>query len=186
MATQAEAAEMAASRPVYRTPASARIIAGIAAGALGGILMIGCMMIYASVTDAGATMPLKALGALVYGVEALVAGPTAMLVGVLIQLAISIVIGILFALFMSRGTSTVAALFAGIIVGIALWAAMDLFVLPRANPTMAARIALMPLGYFVAHVAFGVGLAMSPAFMRMFAKERRDTVRVQTQQILPI
>ena len=109
MATQAEAAEMAASRPVYRTPASARIIAGIAAGALGGILMIGCMMIYASVTDAGATMPLKALGALVYGVEALVAGPTAMLVGVLIQLAISIVIGILFALFMSRETSTVAA-----------------------------------------------------------------------------
>ena len=177
---------MGSSRPVYRTPASARIAAGIAAGALGGILLIGCMMIYASVTDAGATMPLKALGALVYGVEALVAGPTAMLVGVLIQLAISIVIGILFALCMSRETSTVAALFAGIVVGIALWAAMDLFVLPQANPTMAARIALMPLGYFVAHVAFGVGLAMSPAFMRMFARERRDRVRVQTQQILPI
>lgn len=177
---------MGSSRPVYRTPASARIAAGIAAGVLGGILLIGCMMIYASVTDAGATMPLKALGALVYGVEALVAGPTAMLVGVLIQLAISIVIGILFALCMSRETSTVAALFAGIVVGIALWAAMDLFVLPQANPTMAARIALMPLGYFVAHVAFGVGLAMSPAFMRMFARERRDRVRVQTQQILPI
>jgi len=186
MATQAEAAEMGSSRPVYRTPASARIAAGIAAGVLGGILLIGCMMIYASVTDAGATMPLKALGALVYGVEALVAGPTAMLVGVLIQLAISIVIGILFALCMSRETSTVAALFAGIVVGIALWAAMDLFVLPQANPTMAARIGRMPLGYFVAHVAFGVGLAMSTAFMRMFARERRDRVRVQTQQILPI
>jgi len=104
---------MGSSRPVYRTPASARIAAGIAAGVLGGILLIGCMMIYASVTDAGATMPLKALGALVYGVEALVAGPTAMLVGVLIQLAISIVIGILFALCMSRETSTVAALFSG-------------------------------------------------------------------------
>ena len=171
---------------MYSTPASARIAAGIVAGALGGILMIGCMMIYASVTDAGATMPLKALGAVVYGVEALVAGPTAMLVGALIQLALSIVIGILFALCMSRETSTVAAMFAGVVVGIALWAAMDLFILPRANPTMAARIALMPLGYFVAHVAFGIGLAMSPAFMRMFARERHDRVRVQTQQILPI
>jgi len=171
---------------MYSTPASARIAAGIVAGALGGILMIGCMMIYASVTDAGATMPLKALGAVVYGVEALVAGPTAMLVGALIQLALSIVIGILFALCMSRETSTVAAMFAGVIVGIAVWAAMDLFVLPQANPTMAARIALMPLGYFVAHVAFGIGLAMSPAFMRMFARERHDRVRVQTQQILPI
>ncbi|HSU90112.1 MAG TPA: hypothetical protein VLI44_01605 [Sporolactobacillaceae bacterium] len=186
MATQAEAAEMGSSRPMYSTPASARIAAGIVAGALGGILMIGCMMIYASVTDAGATMPLKALGAVVYGVEALVAGPTAMLVGALIQLALSIVIGILFALCMSRETSTVAAMFAGVVVGIALWAAMDLFILPRANPTMAARIALMPLGYFVAHVAFGIGLAMSPAFMRMFARERHDRVRVQTQQILPI
>ena len=171
---------------MYSSPASARIAAGIVAGALGGILMIGCMMIYASVTDAGATMPLKALGAVVYGVEALVAGPTAMLVGALIQLALSIVIGILFALCMSRETSTVAAMFAGVIVGIAVWAAMDLFVLPQANPTMAARIALMPLGYFVAHVAFGIGLAMSPAFMRMFARERHDRVRVQTQQILPI
>ena len=190
MATQADAAEMEASRTAYRTshrtPAGARIVAGIAAGALGGILMIGCMMIYASVTDAGATMPLKALGALVYGVEALVAGPTAMAVGVVIQIGLTIVIGILFAMLMSRETSTIAALFAGVAVGIALWAAMDLFVMPRANPTMAARIALMPLGYFAAHVAFGLGLAMTPTFMRTFTKERHERVRVSTQQILPI
>ena len=186
MATQADAAEMETSRSAYRTPAGARIAAGIVAGALGGILMIGCMMIYASVTDAGATMPLKALGALVYGVEALVAGPTAMAVGVLIQLALSIVIGILFALFMSRETSTVAALFTGVVVGITLWAAMDLFVMPRANPTMAARIALMPLGYFAAHVAYGIGLAMTPTLMRTFTKERHERVTVPTQQVLPI
>jgi hypothetical protein len=186
MDTQAEAAEMEARRSAYRTPVSARIVPGIAAGALGGILMIATMMIYASATDAGATMPLKALGALVYGVEAFVAGPTAMLVGVLIQLGLAIVIGILFALFVSRETSMVAAMFAGVMVGIALWAAMDLFVMPQVNPTMAARIALMPLGYFLAHVLFGVGLAMSPAFMRMFVRERPERVRVQTQQILPI
>ena len=86
-------------------------------------------------------MPLKALGAFVYGVESLIAGPTAMLVVALIQLGFSIVLGILFALFVSRGTSTMAALFAGIAVGIAIWVAMDLFVLRFANPTMAARIA---------------------------------------------
>jgi hypothetical protein len=186
MARQAEAAEMGSSRPVYRTPASARIAAGIAAGALGGILMIGCMMIYANVTDAGATMPLKALGATVYGVEALVAGPTAMAVGILIQMGLAIVIGMFFALIVSRETSAVAALFAGVVVGIALWAAMDMFVLPRANPTMAARVALMPLGYVAAHVAFSIGLAMSPAFMRMFARERHERVTVPAQQILPI
>ena len=186
MATQSDTAEMRANESAYRNLAGARIAAGIAAGILGGILMIGCMMIYASVTDAGATMPLKALGALVYGVEALVAGPTAMAVGVAMQIGLSIVIGILFAMLMSRETSTVGALFAGVVVGIALWAAMDLFVMPQANPTMAARIALMPLGYFAAHVAFALGLAMTPTFMRTFTKERHELVRVSTQQILPI
>jgi hypothetical protein len=186
MATQVNAAEMEASRSVYRTPVGAKIAAGIGAGILGGLLMIATMMIYASVTDAGATMPLKALGAMVYGVEALVAGPTAMVVGGLIQLGVAIVIGVIFALCVSRETSTVAALFAGIAIGIAFWAAMDFYVLPQANPTMAARIALMPLGYFAAHILFGIGLAMSPAFMRMFVREHPDRVRVHTQQILPI
>ena len=55
-------------------------------------------MAYSSATGAGVTMPLKALGALVYGVEALVAGPMAMLAGAGIQLGFSIVLGILFAL----------------------------------------------------------------------------------------
>src|SRR5260370_9840118 len=108
---------------------------------VGGILMMGFMMTYASVTSAGVTMPLKALGAFVYGVESLIAGPTAMLVVALVQLGFSIVLGILFALFVSRGTSTMAALFAGFAVGIAIWLAMDFFVLRFANPTMAARVA---------------------------------------------
>src|ERR1700680_1671086 len=135
MVEGSDAAILQASGSTYRAP-GARFAAGIAAGIVGGILMMGFMMTYASVTGAGVTMPLKALGALVYGVEALVAGPTAMLVGALIQLGFSIVLGILFALFISRGTSTLAALFAGIAVGIAIWAAMDLFVLPFTNPTM--------------------------------------------------
>jgi len=87
-----------------------------------------------------------------------------MLVGALVQLGFSMVLGILFALFVSRGTSTIVALFAGIAVGIAIWAAMDLFVLPFTNPTMAARIALMPLAYFIAHLLY-VRSRDDPAFI---------------------
>jgi hypothetical protein len=54
---------------------------------------------------------------------------------------------------------------------------MDLFVLPYENPTMAARVALMPLAYFIAHILYGFGLAMTPAFIRTFSKERRDQER---------
>jgi len=144
---------------------------------IGGILMIGFMMGYAHVMGAGLTAPLKALGAFVYGVEALVVGLDAMLAGALIQLGFSILLGILFALFISRGTSTLAALCAGIIAGIAIWIAMDLFVLPYENPTMAARVALMPWAYFIAHLLYGVGLAMTPAFIRTFSKELHDQER---------
>jgi hypothetical protein len=142
-------------RSIGRASAGARVAADIVAGTIAGILVLGFMMTYANVTGAGLTMPLKSLGAFVYGVESLVVGPQALLVGAAIQLGFSIALGILFALFMSRGTSRVAALFVGIVVGIVIWVAMDLLVLPFENPTMAARIALMPLAYFIAHLLYG-------------------------------
>lgn len=169
-----------------RTSPGARFAAGIVAGVIGGLLMLGFMMTYAGVTGAGATMPLTALAAFVYGVEALVAGPDAMLVGASIQLGFSIVLGILFALCMSRATSTIAALFGGLLIGIIIWLAMDLIVLPQWDPTMADRITLMPLAYFIAHLLYGFGLAMTPAFIRTFSKERDTNERGHAAQTQPI
>ena len=148
--------------------------------------MMGFMMAYSSIAGAGMTMPLKALGALVYGVEAMVAGSMAMLAGGCIQLGFSIVLGILFALFTSRRTSLVAALCAGIAVGVVIWVAMDLFVLPFMNPTMAARIALMPLAYFIAHLLYGGGLGMTPIFMRAFGRKRHDHRVEHAAEAMPI
>ena len=140
--------------------------------------MMGFMMAYSSATGAGVTMPLKALGAIVYGVEALVAGSMAMLAGAGIQLGFSIVLGILFALCTSRRTSIVAEMLVGIVVGIAIWVAMELVVLPYMNPTMAARIALMPLAYFIAHLLFGIGLGLTPVFVRSFSRKRHNQRRM--------
>jgi hypothetical protein len=186
MVEQADMASREASGSAHRPSTGARLEAGIAAGIVGSLLTMGFMMTYADVTGAGLTMPLKALGAFVYGVEALVAGPAAMLVGALIQLGFLIVLGILFALFVSRGTSTLAALFAGMAFGIVIWVAMDLIVLPFMNPTMEARIALMPLAYLIAHLLYGFGLATTPIFIRAFTKEpshRRSVRAAQTQPI---
>ena len=108
-----------------------------------------------------------------------------MLAGAGIQLGFSIVLGILFALFTSRRTSIVAALFAGIAVGIVIWVAMDLVVLPYMNPTMAARIALMPLAYFIAHLLYGIGLGLTPVFVRTFSRKRLTTTGTSAEA-LPI
>jgi uncharacterized membrane protein YagU involved in acid resistance len=178
---------LAASVDTDRVPWGRRFAAGIADGILSAILMMGFMMAYSSATGAGVTMPLKALGALVYGVEALVAGSMAMLAGAGIQLGFSIVLGILFALCMSRRTSIVAALFAGIAVGIVVWVTMELVVLPYMDPTMAARIALMPMAYFVAHLLYGIGLGMTPIFVRGFSRKHHDHRRMESPaEALPI
>ena len=174
MTEQSDTASVEASASGDRVSWGRRLAAGVADGILSAILMMGFMMAYSSVTGAGVTMPLKALGALVYGVEALVVGSVAILAGAGIQLGFSIVLGILFALFTSRRTSIVAALFAGIVVGIVIWVAMELVVLPYMNPTMAARIALMPLAYFIAHLLYGIGLGLTPVFIRTFSRKRHD------------
>jgi len=104
----------------------------------------------------------------------------------MIQSGAAILIGMFFAQSVSRGTSTFAALCAGIAVSIAMWLAMDLLVLPYENPTMSARVALMPLQYFGAHLLYGFGLGLTPAFIRMFTKESSTHRMVRTAQTQPI
>ena len=165
MAEDFDAAEKAGPLQ-HRVSWRTRLAAGIAAGILATILMMCLMMTYPSMVGEGASMPLKALGALVFGVEALVAGPGAMLTGAGIQLGFSLVLGVLFAVAMSVRPSVILALLAGIVVGMAIWLAMELWVLPVWDPTMGARVALMPWAYFVAHVLFGVGLGTASIFLR--------------------
>ena len=68
---------------------------------------------------------------------------------------------------------------AGIAVGIVIWVAMELVVLPYMDPTMAARIALMPMAYFIAHLLFGIGLGLTPVFMRTFGRKRHERRRME-------
>jgi hypothetical protein len=92
-----------------------------------------------------------------------------------IQLAFSIILGILFGLATSLRTSTILELLVGIVVGIAVWVAMDLYVLPFMNPTMAARVELMPIAYFVAHLLFGIGLGLTSLFVRALSPRDRGS-----------
>src|SRR5262249_49477281 len=159
-----------------------KLAGGAIAGILAAILMMGALMAYSGTIGAGVWMPLKTLAGLVYGVEALIAGSVAIITGAGILLGWSVALGILFGLATSRRTSRILALFAGVAVGIAIWAAMELYVLPFLDPTMAARIALIPIMYFVAHVLFGIGLGTTPLWVRALSRRRvRETPRMERQ-----
>jgi hypothetical protein len=149
-----------------------KLAAGAIAGILAAILMIGTLMTYSGAIGAGVWMPLKTLAGLVYGVEALVAGSAAIITGAGIQIGFAVALGILFGLATSRRTSRILALFTGVAIGIAIWVAMELYVLPFLDPTMAARIALMPVVYFVSYVLFGIGLGTTPLLVRALSRRR--------------
>jgi uncharacterized membrane protein YagU involved in acid resistance len=183
---QSDAASIDESASANRVSLGTRLAAGVAAGIVGAVLMTGFMITYSSIVGEGGMMPLKALGAIVYGVEALVAGSTAILAGASIQIGFSIALGIAFALFTPRRTSITRALFAGIAFGIVIWLVMDLVLLPFMNPTMADRLALMPLAYFIAHLLYGIGLGMTPIFIRTFSKKRHDGRMERAAEALPI
>jgi hypothetical protein len=160
------------TQAVPRFSWSEKLAAGAMAGVLAAILMMGSLMAYSGAIGAGIWMPLKTLAGLVYGVEALVAGSAAITTGAGIQLGFSLALGILFGLATSRRTSMILALFAGVAIGIAIWVAMELYVLPFLDPSMAARIALMPVAYFVAHVLLGIGLGTTPLLVRALSRQR--------------
>jgi hypothetical protein len=61
MTEQSDAASVDASASVDRVSWGKRFAAGIVAGLLSAILMMGFMMTYSSFIGAGMTMPLKAL-----------------------------------------------------------------------------------------------------------------------------
>ena len=157
-----------------------KLAAGAIAGILAAILMTGSLMAYSGAVGAGVWMPLKTLAGLVYGVEALIAGSLAITTGAGIQVGFSVAVGILFGLATSRRTSMILAVFAGVAIGIAIWVSMDLYVLPVFDPTMAARMALVPVAYLAAHVLFGIGLGTTPLLARAFSRRRvRDTARME-------
>jgi hypothetical protein len=100
---------------------------------------------YARVMGAGLTTPLKAIGAFLYGVEALVVGPDAMLAGALIQLGFSIrTRNCVCAVYFPRNIDASCAVCRN--HSWHRYLGCDGFVrAPIRDPTMAARVAIMPL-----------------------------------------
>jgi hypothetical protein len=43
----------------------------------------------------------------------------------------------------------------------------------------------MPLAYFIAHLLFGIGLGLTPVFVRTFSRKGDDQRRVRRTEPLP-
>jgi hypothetical protein len=149
------------------------VAAGALAGLLGGLVMILAGMLRSDAAGAGFWLPPRNVAAVWYGVEALIAGAGAILVGLLTHLTVSAAWGGLFGVAAGRDSSIWIALSMGIAYGIGVLLVMTLGILPWLNETMAARVAIQPLWFWIGvHLIFGgtVGI-LTPAFARALAGE---------------
>ena len=142
--------------------------AGVVAGIVGGLLMAMIMMIATAAGGMGLLAPLRLIAATFYGKEAM-AGGGALTVGLMVHMMNSMVFGVLFAWIAGRRLAAPQAVMAGVAFGLAIWAVMTFAGLPMLNPMMRERVAVMPVAWFIAHLAFGMGVGSAPGLRRRFA-----------------
>lgn len=149
-----------------RTPGLQSAVAGGFAGLIAGCAVLAAAVLYSWLaTPEEAWLPMKNVAATWLGVGALIGGGGTVVLGVVTHFVNSIVWGIVFGLLMSRfgllmsrSRNAGMSLIAGFIWGMVVWVVMTWVVLPWIDPTMAARVAVQPVWWWLLHVIYGVVL----------------------------
>ena len=135
--------------------------AGIVGGAWGGLAMIAVAVIYGISSGQGVWLPVNLIGATlvrdlqIAPLEQLAAFRVdALMVGLTLHMALSIGLGLIFALLLP--TLPGSPLFWAIIIGPLLWALASVLILPLLNPVMAQSVD--HLSFFIAHVVYSLVL----------------------------
>lgn len=151
---------------------TADILPGAVTGMLAGVLMAMYAMVHGAMVGIGFWTPVTLIAASLMGLNALVSGVSATALGIVMHMAVSAGFGILFVFLLPRNTGAGAALAAGVGFAVGVWALMTFVALPLVNPVMSARVALMPMSWFINHLFFGAGLGLAPFFLRMSSPRR--------------
>lgn len=155
--------------------------AGAAAGVVAGMVMGLVAMFRALGMGMSFWLPMQQIGALFYGVNALLGGVGPTIVGMMIHLAMSAGAGLLFGLVAAR-LPGVVAFFLGLLYGAGIWAMTTFLILPLIDPTMSDRVALAPGWWFGYHLIFGAVLALASPLastMRQTSQDRPPVTGAQ-------
>jgi hypothetical protein len=144
---------------------------GITCGMLGGVVMAVATMAYTASIGEGFWAPMKFIAAAFLGVNALVGGAGVVLVGLALHLVVSAAWGILYALVARRDALPGPSLVLGLVASVIILVVMSFIVMPICDPTMWARVNLMWGMWIVAHLLFGLALALVPTLRRGIGDE---------------
>jgi uncharacterized membrane protein YagU involved in acid resistance len=151
--------------------------AGAVAGLLGGALMAGWAIIAALISGQGAVAPFALFGATFVGVEALLRGPEAVVLGVVLHVCTSVFFGVVFAAIVGRESAQSFAAYAGVLFGIAVLLFMTFVITPVIDPVLRERVPMMRGAWVIQHVLYGLGVAWVP-WLRRRITERGHRARL--------
>ncbi len=157
-------------------PRNAILRGGIAGGGIAGSVMLAFAVIYAGMTGAGFSTPLRLIAAAINDVPALieageaVAAPSTMvilLMGAIIHFTFAAGWGIVFVRLFPR-LSGGAALGVGLLYGLAVWALMTWGVLIWVDRPMYDRVRLAGGAFLFEHLLYGGFVALAPGLARRY------------------
>lgn len=151
---------------------AARAAGGLTGGVLAGIVMALTAMIRVATLGLGFWLPMKLVAGIVWGVEALIGGIGALVVGILIHLAVAGTGGMLFGVFFGRRLNAATALLLGLPWAAAIWVLNTWAILPWLNPVMLQRQMVAPMWWFGYHMVYGAMLFSVPLFIGVFGRRR--------------
>lgn len=135
-----------------------RWLAGVAGGLVGGTVMLVVLMIAAVGRGFELWAPAKLIAATALGSAAATGAAGTVLLGVAIHLVTACAFGVVYAYLASRNVTVTTDVLVGLAYGAVVYMFMSWVVLPWANPILLATV--HRVWFFVAHLAFGVTLAL--------------------------
>jgi hypothetical protein len=133
-------------------------LAGIIAGLIAGIAMAMVAMMLMPMMGRGMWSPVKLMAGTLQGEAALEGGAATILLGMMIHMGMSAVLGVIFALIVGAlgwaGLWTLIV--AGIVYALIVWVVNQYAILPVVDKVMAER--MPPMAFAVTHVVYGAVL----------------------------
>ncbi len=152
---------------------------GVIGGIIAGIVFAVGEMLISAALGSGFFDPLRLIGAMALGMQALQPSYpllTAVLVGIIIHLILSMIFGVIFfyllALTRQHSATTLGFLVYGMIYGLALWIFNFLLIAPAAFPFLATADPLWPV-FFVHTFLYGMVIG---AYAAMINSRRIETM----------
>lgn len=152
------------------------IDAGMVAGLAGGVAMALFATIYAAAAGIGFWQPLEAIAATITGASAVHANAGAVILGLVVHLVVSMVLGVVFAALCPREVLAAPAIVFGTFAALFVLVLMNLIVLPfvnghvRSHLMWGSDVGVIPVqAAFVMHILYGLGLSLAPWLRRRFS-----------------